>query len=476
MPFGYIELGLQEVYLPSDDLTLFSRGIPAIFGASPRGKMQTRARSEKAFMSSSMDPESIDPHAPGGAIPWCCACLSMALLPLNQALGSISVAIFLLMWIGYVAMWPAHAFAMVGRERLLWIFPGVAVASTLWSIAPEETLRHAIQLALTTFITIVMARSLSLRAFLSALTCALVPIILLSAALGSTQLTETGEVAARGLFGAKNFYALHISLMLFACLGTLVEPRQPLLVRLIAAVGVAAGPILLMAAKSIGTFVTAGPCLVAMLAVLSFTRLRRDLRPIAICILVVVLTMVVTISAVMIVTDKDYIFGLLGKSSNLTGRDFLWYRARFLIAQRPTLGVGYQAFWIQGNLEAEGLWRAEHIANRGGFHFHSYYYGTIVELGYLGFCLITLQYVALAGAVIVWAFRRPGGESAFFCAIVVFYLLRAPVELDFTLPFGLTPLLLPAGWLYAFPRTTSETSLTRSYQLGLENQLRALRR
>jgi exopolysaccharide production protein ExoQ len=388
---------------------------------------------------------------PGGAIPWILTVISMVLLPLNARLGSAAIGVFVVIWLGYIAAWPAHAGRALGKQTLIWIFPAVAVASTLWSIAPDETLRHSIQLVLTTIIAIVMARSVSKEKFVAALVCTLVPMLLLGAAFGDTQLTETGEVASRGIFGSKNFFALHISLMLFASVGVLLSARQPVWVRLVAVLGLIAGPLLLVYARSVGALVTAVPCVMVLLATVAVRLVRKDMKPIAIAGYGTVLAVLLILVLIAISTDKNMILSAVGKDSDLTGRDYLWYRASFLIHQRPTLGVGYQAFWIQGNLDAEGLWRAEHIAARSGFHFHSYYYGTVVELGYLGFTLVTFQFVTMALGVLFAGLRRPSGEAAFFSAIIVFYALRAPIELDFTFPFGLTPILLPAAWIYALP-------------------------
>ncbi len=92
---------------------------------------------------------------------------------------------------------------------------------------------------------------------------------------------------------------------------------------------------------------------------------------------------------------------------------------------------------------------------------HSYFYETVVELGYLGFAIVTAQFLVFAGTIMAGGLRKPSSESAFFCAIVVFYALRCPSELDFVAPFGLTPLLLPAGWLYALQASkTSQRVLT----------------
>ncbi len=394
-------------------------------------------------------PEGGIARAPGGSLPWLLTLLSMALLPLDAKLGSSSVGIFLMLWLGYAVAWPTHAVVALRRQTLLWLFPAVALLSTLWSIAPDESLRHGLQLCLTTAIAILMARSITKADFLAALLCSLLPQILLGMVAGGRQVTETGALAAIGFFASKNMFAQDISLMLFASVGVLANRNQPAVLRAAAVVGLVSTPFLLFSARSIGALVTAGPCVLVMLILLSLTALPRRYRPLAIFCSVTALCIIGLLVVAAVLAEREAILGLLGKGSGLTGRDILWYRADFLISQHPTLGVGYQAFWIQGNLDAEGLWRAEHIPGRSGFHFHSFFYETVIELGYVGFALVTTQFLIIVGTIIVWGLREPSTESAFFCAVAVFYLLRSPVEVDFIAPFGLTPLLLPAGWLYA---------------------------
>ncbi len=390
-----------------------------------------------------------DPGSPGGILPWWLLFLSMLLLALSIRFGSLPVDGFVALWLAYVVAWPSHAVEALRRQLLLWVFPLVAVASISWSVARDDTLRHSLELLLTTAISIVAAHSVSPRRFLSAFVCALVPAVLIGGALGDTQYTETMQVADLGIFGSKNFFALFACLILFGSTAVVAERRQPLLVRLIGVVGLIAGPFLLWRARSVGALLVAGPCLGVMLTVMSLKLLRRKLRPIAVLGYAGVAAALAVMLAVAISSEKNLLLNDLGKESDLTGRAYLWYRAGFLIEQRPLLGVGYQAFWVRGNPEAEGLWRAEHIEVRGGFHFHNFYYETAIELGNLGFALITAEFVIVGIGIIVWALRQPGGESAFFCAIVMFYLLRSVAEVDFFGPFGVTAMLLPVGWIYA---------------------------
>ena len=57
-------------------------------------------------------------------------------------------------------------------------------------------------------------------------------------------------------------------------------------------------------------------------------------------------------------------------------------------AETPVVGIGYQAYWVQGFSEAERLWAEFYITSRSGFHFHNTYIEVLVELGFVGLVLI----------------------------------------------------------------------------------------
>ena len=148
-------------------------------------------------------------------------------------------------------------------------------------------------------------------------------------------------------------------------------------------------------------------------------------------------------------TNLSSVLAAAGKDTSLTGRTILWSRARDYIAMRPLLGVGYQAFWVQGHVEAEGLWRFAQIESRVGFHFHNLYYETAVELGDIGVAVLAASLLAPAVLALRLSLMRPACDNAFFSALIVFYAIRVSVELDFLDPFSPGSLLLPVAWVYS---------------------------
>ncbi len=80
----------------------------------------------------------------------------------------------------------------------------------------------------------------------------------------------------------------------------------------------------------------------------------------------------------------------LGKDSTLTGRTYLWQQGIEAAKASPLVGVGYQAYWVQGFSEAERLWEEFYIGSRAGFHFHNTFIEAVVETGLIGLILLTM--------------------------------------------------------------------------------------
>lgn len=384
---------------------------------------------------------------------------SLLVLLLNVRYGTVAVAGFIGLWGLYFLAWPKFSADAMLRTFLPWAFPLFALTSTTWSMAPDVTVRNAMEWMVTAGIGVLMASSLPMQRLLASWMMALIPVVVIGGVLGGSQFTETGDVAATGFFGSKNNFALHVSEMFFVCIAVLANARQARLFRIIALFGAAAAPVLLWRAKSVGALAVFLPSLLLMGAIIGIGRMTPRLREIAVAGSLVV-AMAVAVAVVPVAIGlKDDLLSSVGKSGDLTGRGLLWQRAGALIEQRPALGVGFFAFWRQGNPEAEALWRAEHIASRAGFHFHNFYYETLVELGYTGLAVGVAVLGLTCVAVLVWGVRRPGPESGFFCAMMLFLCLRSFVELDLLGGFGLNPLILPIAWVYATSGAGSDARL-----------------
>ena len=139
---------------------------------------------------------------------------------------------------------------------------------------------------------------------------------------------------------------------------------------------------------------------------------------------------------------QDFIVNVMGKDTTLTGRTLLWQHASALIQRHPLLGYGFQAFWRQNDLEAESLWSQFHVMSRQGFHFHSTYMESLIEVGLIGTLALVLTLLGALGGVIRWSWRTGSVSASFFVALLVCLLMRSFVEVDIMFQFQIGTFLL----------------------------------
>src|SRR4051812_48915894 len=90
------------------------------------------------------------------------------------------------------------------------LVPGFAILSTLWSLAPDATLRAAVQCGLGALAAVLLARTVSARFMLTVLAVGLV------AALPVYVVLDKGGDAMNGAFLSKNQFAGRMALTVFA--------------------------------------------------------------------------------------------------------------------------------------------------------------------------------------------------------------------------------------------------------------------
>jgi O-antigen ligase len=89
----------------------------------------------------------------------------------------------------------------------------------------------------------------------------------------------------------------------------------------------------------------------------------------------------------------------------LSGRTIIWDFVNFEIARNPLLGWGYQSFWLVGAdapsiVEAPGWVKTMPSAHNG-------YLDTMVDMGYVGLCLLVVFILATLHAIGRVADREP---------------------------------------------------------------------
>jgi exopolysaccharide production protein ExoQ len=388
---------------------------------------------------------------PPPAITGIVVAVSLTAMILIGYVGSAGTIVFVASWtLLAIAYGRATVHLLASGPKFLWLFPALALLSTVWSRAPIETLRFALELVVTVGCTVLAARLLRPTQLLIALTVALVATAAVSVLLGREMVDPlTGQTVFEGVFTSKNQLGFFASLMLLAALSLTIDARQPLPARLL---GVGAGllslPLVYLSrsATSLASVTLAAAVLVLGLLLSRHGRFGRAR------ILCAGLIMLVLVAIPILAAGSEVgalFLRILGKNTTLSGRTMLWQYAAAVIAQRPVFGTGFQAFWLHDSVDAESLWRWFHVESRTGFHFHNTFIEATVELGYPGAVLLAVTMLAILVGTIGWSWREGSVAAAFFVAVLCCLLVRAMAEVDALQQFQIGTFILYAAGTYA---------------------------
>ena len=387
--------------------------------------------------------------------------------------GAFAFILFLpLLFMAQLGMMGAAAIAaivplyvFVRRDRLLgalwprsflFLIPALALFSVVWSQAPKETFKTAIELGLTVTAGLLLSSARDQGAVVKGLALAFFAYVATAIAFGGTVAIGVGAggEAFSGLTGSKNLLGDIASAGLIISIATLmlgIHRKKPLWA-LIGAAAILLDLYVVLAARSAGALLGLGMGAGAMIALSMLLAAPRALRgfltaAVALCLIGAGLSYR-WLAQTLIQTGAQ----IFDKDPTLTGRTYLWYRANDLIAEKPLLGRGYEAFWIQGNIDAEGLWRYFGIDERGGFTFHNTAVELLVMLGWVG--LILTAAVALIGAVfLIRKFvERPSIALVCWISLFLYMIARTPIETIGVSPFYFSTCLAFAALGAAFGR------------------------
>jgi exopolysaccharide production protein ExoQ len=377
-------------------------------------------------------------------VPWWATVISLSCLVLNAALGSFAPAIFLFIWMTFAAAWPLRSLDHILSTAVPWAFPAIALTSVLWSLDPVGSAKLGIELAATTASSILIARNLSPRDFVSAFMCAMQPACYVSLLLASS---VNSNHALTGVFASKNMLSYFAGLSMLSAASVLAGSNRSRTLRLVAVSAIFVAPVLLLRSDSVGGIATVGIATLVFGCCAIFRAISARWRG-AVLASAVALTIVAAGSVWSSVDEqKDNLLASVGKNATLTNRTILWDWAGKYIDQRPLLGTGYQAFWEISSVEANGMWRVGKVPPGSGFHFHNLYYESMVELGAVGTIVLGLTMVLTLSNIVRWQFWYPDAESGFFMALAVLSAIRAFVEVDFIFSFGVGSALLPIAYV-----------------------------
>lgn len=348
------------------------------------------------------------------------AMIGLALVP---AFATLAALVFLLAGLAVVALSLNRSLAAISSTAIT-LIPLYCLASVIWSDYPAISARLGIFLALTIAIAISIGSQLSIQS-IAKLTfwSHLVPIVL-SFAVGN--ISSGGPWL--GIFSSKNMFAIYGLILLISGIYILSIYRS-FLMKAVVAFFILVSVAVLIGSQSVGTLVSAFTTLTSYTV---FRLLKKyELSTRISLLLIGVLASVVGVLLNELVGDLlIQLIVSTGKDPTLTGRTDLWAKAIYYIQQNPIFGLGYRAFWVQGNPEAEELWRQFYIGSRSGFHFHNTYLSNAVELGLLGMALQVFVLWSTAFKILRLAFLYPQPTLAWAAAFTLLVLTRSLVEVD----------------------------------------------
>jgi exopolysaccharide production protein ExoQ len=310
------------------------------------------------------------------------------------------------------------------RYWAILLLPAFCLLTVFWSDYSGLSFRFALQLGVTFVIAVSIGNRVGAGDFFRLL-CLLYGLAML-ASLGAGHVRSDG--AWLGVFGSKNAFAAVVSTFTLLAGACIFARSVGLGARLAALVAFALGLFLLIKAQSAGTLaLTALACALA-----PFFPLLGGARPLRRGALVLFTLLGLALVGLVVLAFRDTLMNIVldvtGKDATLTGRTELWDAAFRLIGQRPLLGAGYQAFWVQGNAQAEELWAEFLIEARAGFNFHNTYISNAVVIGILG---VAIQVGILGGALVLSlrrAFSQPDASAIFAAIFLVELVLQSAIE------------------------------------------------
>lgn len=373
-------------------------------------------------------------------VKWAVVFLSLSALYFVTVFRGLSVLAMLMVAGGYIVSLSSTQWAKVARAAPLLIYAVFAVVSTLWSDAPALTLRLGVQLLLTIAIALALYQTIGFKTILTAvfaaglLACVASMLVMPGALTGAYPLT--------GIAASKNQMAFFASTLALSSTALVADRAFPSLLRLVAAGGLLVSVVCLAAAQSAGALVSSAVGCAMVLAARAFILSPVPLRAVVL-IGGILLTPIVLVAQPLLEREvNQFAQDVLDKdTSTLTGRTYLWERARSYIAEEPLVGHGYGAFWRQGNLEAEGIWRAYSIKTREGFNFHNQFYEAWVDLGLVGLCILGVMLAVSAAAMVLRLLRGGNAELPFYIGIYVSMVLRVAVESSLLVQFSAITIL-----------------------------------
>ncbi|TGQ65553.1 MAG: O-antigen ligase family protein [Mesorhizobium sp.] len=349
--------------------------------------------------------------------------------------GQVLILAYYAVWLPLILVDYRRFLRHLASAWLPLLFVTYICFSVSWSQAPGTTARTAVQYLSHILCAYVAARTVSVRTLTIGALVGIFVVMLYSLKVGAySEDVLDGTYNFVGAFASKNQIGFVASLGIYFSVVFLAFLRRGRLSFMLTVPVVLLSAYLLAISHS-ATSMASIPAVLALVALLAMSKLlsrryRRVIFLVGAGLIVVVAFVALNLGLM------DFVLGLFGKDSTLTGRTYLWEQGWNAAMRSPILGVGYAAYWVQGFAEAERLWNEFYITTRTGFHFHNTYVEALVELGFTGAVLISLIMLrTLFGHISAVIFRTWQAESVVLIGVMVLLLIRSFVEVEILNPY-----------------------------------------
>lgn len=283
---------------------------------------------------------------------------------------------------GLLARHPMQALIALRRNLFMLTLIALPFLSVLWSIGPSVTVRRAIGLLGSMFLSYLLAIRFTPSQLLLLIVATLAPCMVLSLLfMGAVPHLAFMDGAARGIFIHKNVLGWMAALCSMGA-GLMIVDRSHGL-RLLGLLILPVSLLCLVASKSMTGLMSTTAVTGLTWFYLALGRSRGTTRLVfAILFLQLVALMLLSLGEFLVP-----VLEALGKDATLTGRVPLWALVDEMIARRPVLGYGYGAFWTDGNIDA---WRIWGVIGWEAPHSHNGYRETTLGLGLVGLATLAV--------------------------------------------------------------------------------------
>jgi len=325
--------------------------------------------------------------------------------------GGIYAVCFLILGIHW-----RQAIHIAMANKLLLLLLGIAFASVFWSVAPEVTVRRSAALAGTTLFGFYLAMRFSLSAQLRLLACMLGISALLSLVFALALPTIYGPFSAepwRGIYEGKNQLGVHMALGSLVFLLIAMNDRRH---SWVAWTACALSVILLLLSNSMTSLII----FVGLLILLPLYRVLRWDYTLSISFLIVAVLLGGSI-ALWLWSNQEAVLTALGRDVTMSQRTLLWAAVVDMIQERPWLGYGYGAFW----LDAAGMSSSIIMGlNLGSFPYaHNGILDLWLDLGLLGVSAFIVMFLIYSLRAVAWVRSTKTAEGLWPLAYTTFILL-----------------------------------------------------